>query len=432
MKKIYLLLANLVIGSFSALAQVGVWSGDLEVQGIKLPVVFHLEEEGATMDSPAQGAKGIPVEVEREEDSGLITISIPMIGASFQGKLENDRITGTFKQNGYSLPLILNPGENKPKRPQTPTDKGPYTEEEGSFSNGDAVLKGTLTLPEGFDKSTPVVLMVTGSGLQNRDEEIFDHKPFAVIADYLARNGVATLRYDDRGFGQSTGDVVNCTTEDLMRDALAGADLLRGRFDKVGVLGHSEGGTIALMLAADHKVDFIVSLAGMVVSGKETLLAQNRKGLSQAGLLSEENIESYCRILSALFDGSEEAEGQLEKSDLSQPLKQNLKAAKAQMERPYMRYFVSLDQRESLNRVECPVLALNGTKDMQVFYEENLEALKSGLPVNKYNKIEAVEGVNHLFQHCDTGSVKEYGMIEETISPQVLEEIAGWIKSLPR
>jgi pimeloyl-ACP methyl ester carboxylesterase len=149
------------------------------------------------------------------------------------------------------------------------------------------VLKGTLVLPEGYSRKTPVLVMVTGSGLQNRDEEIYEHKPFAVIADALARNGIATLRYDDRGFGESTGDLVHCTTVDLKNDALAGIDLLRKRFDKVGVIGHSEGGTIALMLAAENKADFIVSLAGMVVSGKETLLWQNRVSLAAAGIPAE-------------------------------------------------------------------------------------------------------------------------------------------------
>ncbi|MDE6339075.1 MAG: lysophospholipase, partial [Muribaculaceae bacterium] len=256
-------------------AQTGAWSGNLEVQGTILPLVFHLDDAKPTMDSPAQGAKGIPVQLTRIETDS-ISINIPMIGASFTGKYNGAEIIGKFTQMGMAFPMVLHTGDAVLKRPQTPKPPFPYQQEEVSFSNGGAVLKGTLTLPESYNRKTPVVIMVTGSGLQNRDEEIAKHKPFAVIADALARNGIASLRYDDRGFAQSTGDAVNCTTEDLMLDALAGIDLLRQRFDKVGVLGHSEGGSIALLLGADKKADFIVSLAGMVILGKETLMDHNR------------------------------------------------------------------------------------------------------------------------------------------------------------
>lgn len=258
---------------FSTCAQTGSWSGKLDVQGAKLSLVFHLDEENPTMDSPDQGAKGIPIEVTRAA-TGNITIKVPSIGATYEGLWLIKQIVGTFKQMGASLPLTLTPGEEKLNRPQTPKGPFPYTQEEVSFSNGDAVLKGTLVLPEGCTRNTPVLIMVTGSGLQNRDEVFYEHRPFAVIADAFARTGIATLRYDDRGFGESTGDIINCTTEDLKNDALVGIGLLRERFDKVGVIGHSEGSTIALMLAAEKKADFIVSLAGMVVSGKETLFGR--------------------------------------------------------------------------------------------------------------------------------------------------------------
>ena len=271
-----------------AFAQTGTWSGKINVQGTQLPLVFHLDEN-PTMDSPDQGARGIPVQVERTE-TGKITIKIPSIGATYEGQWLLKQITGTFKQMGVSFPMTLTPGEEKLNRPQTPQGPFPYTREEVSFTNGSAVLKGTLVLPEGYTRKTPVLIMVTGSGLQNRDEELFEHKPFAVIADAFAKAGVATLRYDDRGFGESTGDVINCTTEDLKNDALAGIGLLRGRFDKVGVIGHSEGGTIALMLAAEKQADFVISLAGMVVSGAQTLLWQNRVAFAAAGLPEHSDI----------------------------------------------------------------------------------------------------------------------------------------------
>lgn len=428
MKKSLFLLLNILIGCFVVNAQTGTWSGDLDIQGNKLPLVFHLDADNPSVDSPAQGAKGIPIQFQAS-DTGVVSITIPMIGASFEGRLENNKITGTFRQNGFSLPLTLTSGENQPKRPQTPQPPFPYKEENVSFTNGDATLNGTLTLPEGCDKDTPVLLMVTGSGLQNRDEEILNHKPFAVIADALARNGIATLRYDDRGFGESTGDAVNCTTEDLMKDALAGINLLRRRFNKVGVIGHSEGGTIALMLAADNKADFIVSLAGMVVSGKETLLKQNRQALSEVGM-SDKTVDDYCRLLSLVFDNDADIDKRLKESDLPPALKQNLKAVVGQMSQPYMQYVIDLDMRDRLGNIACPVLAINGTKDTQVFCQDNLNALKAGLPDKEHNRIQAFEGLNHLFQHCNTGSLLEYGTIEETISPEVLDVITQWVKTL--
>ena len=407
-------------------AQTGTWSGKLDVQGTKISLVFHLDEENPTIDSPDQGAKGIPIEVTRTA-TGSITIKVPSIGATYEGLWLIKQIAGTFKQMGASLPLTLTPGEEKLNRPQTPVGPFPYTTEEVSFANGDAVLKGTLVLPDGYCRKTPVLIMVTGSGLQNRDEEIYEHKPFAVIADALARAGIATLRYDDRGFGESTGDLVLCTTEDLKNDALAGIDLLRERFDKVGVIGHSEGGTIALMLAAENKADFIVSLAGMVVSGKETLLWQNRVSLAAAGIPAE-TIDSYCKALETVFDASTAGMPLPSTSqfDLPAALSQNLSAVMRQLSMPYLKHFVTLDVRPLLGVISCPVLALNGTKDMQVEAESNLGALRSGLPDNPCNKLETVEGVNHMFQHCQTGMTTEYRDIEETFAPEVLETLVEW------
>lgn len=428
MRKALLVIFNVLVGILVAYPQTGVWSGDLDVQGVKLPLVFHLNDDNPTIDSPAQGVKGIPVQLTRMEPCNIY-VEIPAIGASYKGMYKNNIIIGNFTQRGMEIPLVLTSGNVVSQRPQTPKPPYPYSQEEVSFSNGNAVLKGTLTLPDGYSSETPVLIMITGSGLQNRDEEVFDHKPFAVIADALARNGIASLRYDDRGYGESTGDAVNCTTEDLMNDALSGIDLLRQRFNKVGVLGHSEGGTISFMLGADNKVDFIVSLAGMVISGKELLLDQNLYALSQAGY-PQEVVDEYYGLLSLAFDGDESILQKLETSGLPMELKQNLQAGLAQLKTPYMQYFLSLDLRDKLSNVSCPVLALNGTKDTQVFYEKNIDALSKGLPSNTLNKISALDGLNHLFQHCNTGSVNEYATIEETISPDVLEIIYQWINSL--
>ena len=426
MKKYIISAALLFSIALFSHAQTGTWSGKLDVQGTKISLVFHLDEENPTMDSPDQGAKGIPIEVTRTA-TGSITIKVPSIGATYEGLWLIKQIAGTFKQMGASLPLTLTPGEEKLNRPQTPQGPFPYAQEEVSFANGDAVLKGTLVLPEGCSRKTPVLIMITGSGLQNRDEEIYEHKPFAVIADALARAGIATLRYDDRGFGESTGDLVNCTTEDMKNDAIAGIGLLRERFDRVGIIGHSEGGTIALMLAAEKKADFIVSLAGMVVSGKETLLWQNRVSLAAAGIPAE-TIDSYCKALETVFDASTAGMPLPSTSqfDLPAALSQNLSAVMRQLSMPYLKHFVTLDVRPLLGGISCPVLALNGTKDMQVEAESNLGALRSGLPDNPCNKFETVEGVNHMFQHCQTGMTTEYRDIEETFAPEVLETLVEW------
>ena len=426
MKKLIFLL--LCFASIVAKAQSGdtkgAWTGKLNVYGTELALVFHLDSVNCTLDSPDQGIKGVPAKLEHTATG--IKVTIASINASYEGVNMGESIMGTFKQHGQSFPLTLKPGTVKRNRPQTPVGPYPYQTQEVSFSNGSAVLKGTLVLPENHTQNTPVLLMVTGSGLQNRDEEIFEHKPFAVIADALARQSIATLRYDDRGFGGSTGDLVNVTTEDLKNDALAGVELLRKQFKRVGILGHSEGGTIGLMLAAEGKVDFVVSLAGGVVSFEKTLLDQNRWTLQQAGY-SQDVTDRYCTALESLFDELK-AGGNPEPTNHGLPaeLEQNLQIAKAQSSTPYMRYFLGLDLTDRLGKITCPVLALNGTKDRQVNSEENLNALQNGLAGQK--EIKAMEGLNHMFQHCNTGNPSEYKDIEETFAPEALEIIVTWMK----
>ncbi len=425
MKKI-IFIAFILLAT-SAYAQTGTWSGSLDVQGTKLSLVFHLDGEKPTMDSPDQGARGIPMQYELD-NIGKIKISIPSIGAGYEGFLLNNRIVGSFNQMGQSFPLTLSPGEIKLNRPQTPRGPFPYTTEEVSFTNGDVILRGTLVLPEGNSRKTPVLLFVTGSGKQNRDEELFEHKPFAVIADAFAREGIATLRYDDRGAGESTGDFASSTTEDFKADAISGVKYLRSRFDKVGVIGHSEGGTIALMLSAGNLVDFAISLAGMAVTGSETLVWQNRIVLAEAGY-SKDVIDTYCDAIGKAFEVITHggAMPKAEELDLPDVLKQNFLAVLGQIQSPYLKQFLTIDIRPSLESISCPVLALNGTKDNQVDYNSNLEALRNGLPKNAHNVLEPIEGVNHLFQHCQTGAVLEYNNIEETFAPEVLKLMINWL-----
>ena len=430
MRKFFIAVSVAFAAVMSMNAQTGAWTGKLKVSGVELVLIFNIGEESATLDVPDQGAKEIPVEVSRDAVGG-ITLSVPAINASFKGLWAGKMIVGTFTQHGMSFPMTLTPGVQVMNRPQTPVGPFPYATEEVSFTNGDAVLKGTLTLPENCDRNTPVLVMVTGSGLQNRDEEAFGHKPFAVIADAFAKAGIATLRYDDRGFGESTGDVVFCTTEDLKNDALSSVKLLRERFDIVGVIGHSEGGTIALMLASEKQVDFAISLAGMIVSGAETLLDQNRQACQAAGLPDSE-VDAYCRLLSDTFDAvkTKSPLPSVDNYDLSDALRQNYAQVLNQFQSPYMKYFIGLDLSGSLAGITCPVMALNGTKDTQVQCERNLDVLKSGLSSGGKNLIKAEVGLNHLFQHCATGAFSEYKEIEETISPEVLSEMIAWIKAL--
>lgn len=425
-----MILALMSVAAVTLKAQTGAWTGKLKVSGVELALIFNIGEESATLDVPDQGATEIPVEVSRDAVGG-ITLNVPAINASFKGLWAGKVIAGTFTQHGMSFPMTLTPGAPVIRRPQTPVGPFPYATEEVTFTNGDAVLKGTLTLPENCDRKTPVLIMVTGSGLQNRDEEMFGHKPFAVIADAFARAGIATLRYDDRGFGESTGDVVLCTTEDLKNDALAGVKLLRDRFERVGVIGHSEGGTIALMLAGERQVDFAVSLAGMIVSGAETLLAQNRRAFESAGL-PESEVEAFARLLSDTFTAIKTRAPlpSADNYDITDALRKNYAAALPSLRTPYMEFFLGLDLSASLSGITCPVMALNGTKDTQVQCDRNIAALEAGLPSNSRSVIRAEDGLNHLFQHCVTGEVSEYKNIEETFSPEVLSEMITWIKAL--
>ena len=414
--------------AFAANAQEGTWNGELNVMGNKVPLVFNFSTNGCTIDSPSQGVNGIQAE-KTVKDDGTIKVKVGMIGATFEGKMADGEIKGTYVQNGFPLPLTLKPGKLVVKRPQTPVPPFPYKEESVSFTNAQYTFNGTLTLPENYTKNTPVVLMVTGSGQQDRDEELFSHKPFAVIADALARQGIASLRYDDRGWSDKSVNFADFTTDDFRQDAAAAIPLLRKRFNKVGILGHSEGGTIAMMLAAEGKADFIVSLAGMAISGKETLIMQNRQAMSAIGL-PKETVDSYCNSISKALDeiASGKKASEINIDDVPVALKPVTIKALQQADTPYIRHFLTVDVGKLLPEIKCPVLALNGTKDTQVDCDANTTRIEKGL-ANCKHSIKKIDGVNHMFQHCNTGIVTEYQQIEETISPEVLQEVAKWIKA---
>jgi fermentation-respiration switch protein FrsA (DUF1100 family) len=366
--------------------------------GQKLPIILNLANGKCTLDSPAQGATGIPATIDLlTKDS--IKISVESIGASYAARYVDGQLQGTFTQHGIKIPLNMKEtSPTGPNRPQTPKGPFPYTTEEVTFQNAKAgaTLAGTLTVPKGGAKC--VIIMVTGSGPENRDEEVAYHKPFAVIADRLARAGIATLRYDDRGVGNSVGGETKHTTSlDVAEDATAGIEWLRAqkRFKKVGLLGHSEGGLIAFMLAAQKKVDFVVSLAGPAVRGDSIMLYQAHT----SGNPFTKNINA---------------------EQLRSMMKTNT----------WVTYFMDYDPTENITNTKCPVLALNGSKDCQVPAAMNIPVLRRLLPKNKKNVIKEYEGLNHMFQHCTTGRPDEYYTLEETMSEEVLSDIVTWLKKL--
>ncbi len=392
-------------------ALLGSWSGKLKVGVMSLTIVLHLEQAdgyvAVSLDSPDQGAKGISAFKEYLSDDSL-AIKVESIGVTYRAKLKDGKLDGKFVQHGFTIPLELTQGVPEVKRPQTPQPPFPYETEEVTFRNerDSTTLAGTLTWPVGYDaksKQKPmVVIFVSGSGQQNRDEELFEHKPFLVLADYLARQGIATLRYDDRATGQSVGgDVKNATSEDFARDALAGIDYLRNRkaFSKVGILGHSEGGLIAFILGGKKKVDFIVSLAGPSVKGDTLLATQGNRIMILSGQLPNMSVKKYREKV-------------------------------AEMNNPWINWFIDYDPSDDIRQTRCPVFALNGDRDCQVISTLCLPAFQRLLPTSKKNRIKQYPGLNHLFQHSATGVPTEYGEIEETISPEVLSDIAEWINSI--
>lgn len=390
-------------------ALLGSWSGKLKAGAASLTIVLHLEQADGfvkvSLDSPDQGAKGISGYKEYLSDDS-VAIKIESLGITYRARLKGGKLDGTFSQRGFSFPLMMTKGVPVVKRPQTPKPSYSYETEEVTFTNeaDSAMLAGTLTYPMGYDKKQKpmVVLFVSGSGQQNRDEELMDHKPFLVIADYLARQGIATLRYDDRATGKSEGgEVKNATSEDFSRDATAGIDFLRNKkaFSKVGILGHSEGGTIAFMHSAQKKVDFIVSLAGPTVKGDTLLAAQSNRILSLSGQPATMTVEKYRQTV-------------------------------APMKNHWIDWFNDYDPTDNIRKTRCPVFALNGDRDCQVISTLCLPALKQLLPPSKKHLIKEYPSLNHLFQHCTTGLPEEYSQIEETISSEVLQDIATWIKTL--
>lgn len=457
------LMALLCVTNLQAQDLDGKWSGIMRIQNTKLTIVFNVRDTNtgysATMDSPDQGAYGIPV-THTKFLNPYVVFFIQSANIVYKGDLSGDSIVGTFKQTGIELPLTLHrlPSEFKfeDTRPQVPDlsdpEKLPYTQEEVTFNNNSAnvQLSGTLTIPK-KGSNFPAVILISGSGPQDRNEELMGHKPFMVIADYFSRNGIAVLRYDDRGFGTSTGEFSTATTADFATDAAAAVQYLKTRHSinpyKIGLAGHSEGGIIAPMVAVDNKdVAFIILMAGTGIKGDSILKMQMRSFSKEQGTADEEMkvIESINHKLFELLPTAKDS------AQLIAALKQHVKDFTAahpeikikkekvnpfisliveQMSNPWMRYFVTYDPAPALKKVKCPVLAINGDKDVQVPSAINLNAIGNALNEggNKHYTLKEFAGKNHLFQTCTTGSISEYHEIKETFSPEVMAFMLDWI-----
>jgi uncharacterized protein len=458
MKKfaIALIILFLAIPAFSQNTINGYWQGILKFSGQEFHIIFNIQKNDtdsltAKLSVTEQGVVDLPMDKAWMKDS-LITIKSQVAHLIYEGVFLPDsmKINGIWKQGKNEIVLDLTHTDTIKvvNHPQEPIKPYPYKEEEVTFeSTGGAVLAGTLTYPSSGE-NFPAVVMVTGSGPENRNEEIMGHKPFLVIADYLTRNGIAVLRYDDRGTNSSTGDYAKATTLDNADDALAGITFLKTQKQinpkKIGIIGHSEGGIVAPICAVKSKdVAFIIMLAGPGLSGDKILLLQSEL-IAKAENMNEDTLKTDLELAAKIYavikkeKDDKKAANKIRKlmlesvpDSLKKDLQTSLQISQqiATMTSPWMRFFITFDPQTSLKKTKCPVLAMIGDKDLQVPAEQNIPAIEKALTKakNKDFTVKKMPGLNHLFQHCTTGSPTEYANIEETFSPEVLEIMAQWI-----
>ncbi|WP_282035532.1 alpha/beta hydrolase family protein [Saccharicrinis aurantiacus] len=454
MKNLFTLITILSLcTALNAQEIVGSWHGTLKIQGVDLPLVFNISQTdaayAATLDSPAQGAMGIPVSTITYTDSEL-NIKVQNLGIHYNAHLNAEGIfEGTFKQGTFSLPLELTQKSTETKavlRPQEPSKPYTYYSEDITFRNSkdNIQLAGTLTMPAKTGHF-PAVVLISGSGPQNRDEALFGHKPFLVLSDYLTKNGIAVLRFDDRGTAESEGNFVGSSTYDFAKDVESAIEYLKSRpeinKDKLGLIGHSEGGIIASIIAAQNNdVNYAVLMAGTALRGDQLLLLQAEKISAQMGMdttVIKQNQEMASGAHQIILN--EELSNHKLKDSLMNyyTLKydavltpQQKMGMVNQLTSTWMVEFIRLDPMDYLSQIRCPLLAINGSKDLQVPAEENLSLIEKAATQSGNTKmiVKELDGLNHLFQECETGAIAEYGIIEQTISPIALEEMLAWIK----
>lgn len=438
----------------------GTWLGELVIPGqvsLRMGIIISPREDSglkSVLNIIDQGTGDIPCDETTYRNDSVI-VRLRKLGIELSGPVnaEGDKIECTFRQRGGVFPVLFSRVEKLPEllRPQEPKSPFPYKVEEVVFENRkDGVrLSGTMTIPEKSGRY-PAVIMVTGSGKQNRDEEFAKHKPFMVIADYLTRNGIVVLRYDDRGVGKSTGNFDMASTGDFAEDAHAAITYLKTRTDvnpkMIGIIGHSEGGIVASVVATETSdVAFIVSLAGFMVDFEEVVIEQLMNQARQTGR-SEEDIaleRSWRKKLYGIAGEKTDSATAAKKmwaeySKLTEDEIRRLNWPKGRHEsqvkqflNPWWRYNLSLDNRKKLMSIKCPVLALYGALDKQVNADENMNFVEDALVNGKCRKFEVIKmcGLNHMFQTAVTGSEYEYFKIEETFSPEALKLISDWIET---
>ncbi|THD64720.1 alpha/beta fold hydrolase [Phenylobacterium sp.] len=421
----------------------GSWYGALPIQAglLRLQVELSAGADGVlagALASVDQGAAAFPLVDVKAADGGF-GFAVPRIQGRFEGRWDTTAggWRGTWTQPGGTFPILLKPGHAPPRlRPQTPKPPFPYRSEEVAFDSAPGVrLAGTLTLPPGKGPF-PAAVLITGSGQQDRDETIVGHKPFLLIADTLTRRGIAVLRLDDRGAGGSTGDFAASTTADFAVDITRAVAFLRTRPDidpgKIGLIGHSEGGAIGPLVAAnDRKIAFVVMLAGPGVTGAETIRSQRRAlmlsaGASEAQAADAEAVSVRIRAVAADAKTVAEAIERIHTAAPELPMPQ-VRLAAAQTMSPWTRFFLAYDPQPALQEMRCPVLALNGSKDQQVVPSVNLPPIRAALRSNADATVIELPGLNHLFQDAPTGSPDEYADIDETLSPAMLTLMADWV-----
>ena len=431
----------------------GVWQGALEGNGMRLRLQLHVSHDDqkqlvAALDSPDQGVSGLPAIKVSQKDAAF-HLEIPVVSGAYDGTLNaaKSAINGSWTQNNLEQKLDFQRSDQLLEllRPQNPVKPYPYKEEEITFPNGKAKisLAGTLTLPRG-PGPFPAVILLSGSGPHDRDESLVGHRPFLVLADHLTRKGIAVLRFDKRGIGKSTGDYASATTEDFAGDAEAALAYLNTRKEidpkKIGLLGHSEGGLIAPMVATHSQtIAWIVLLAGPGLKGEDVLLLQSELILRAAGVNEGEvartlafNKQTYALVRQEKDPAALEAKLNELVQSTSTGAALPPAAVQAQVRMlvsPWFRYYLDYDPLPALQKTMCPVLALNGEKDLQVSSKENLARIQKALHDGGNHDFQTTElpGLNHLFQHGPTGSPTEYGGIEETMAPEALNVVSDWV-----
>jgi pimeloyl-ACP methyl ester carboxylesterase len=429
----------------------GTWQGTLDVGAIKMRLGLHISKTAdgqlsSKLDSIDQSAMGIPVNVTTFADNAL-HLELPNLHATYDGKLSADgsQINGTFVQ-GAALPLVFKRVEKVESlnRPQNPKPPYPYDAQDVSYeTSGGIKLAGTLTLPRGLGPF-PAALMITGSGPQDRDEALMGHKPFLVIADYLTRRGIAVLRVDDRGMGGSTGNSMRETLDDMAGDVVTGVGFLKGRKEidarHIGVIGHSEGGIVGPVAAVrSPDIAFVIMLAGTGVVGTEVLKLQGEAIIRASGGSEQQVAEEHAmqemifRVLrsepddnAALEKMMTEWKAEPKSAEASEDM---MRAQFKAVTSPELRSFLFYDPADALRKLKVPVLALNGSRDVQVPPQQNLPAIACALAAagNTDFMVSELPGLNHLFQKCNKCTVQEYGELEETFSATALEIMGDWL-----